>query len=85
MYRKVLLVFDTGHEEVNVSLYICGECFHKHKELWPGCHVDVTVHLQVQGFGALERVIFISYGSAFAESTGTLIVLWDVNFGIFCF
>ena len=42
-----LLVFDTGHKEVNVALYIYGECFHKLEELWPGCHVDVTADLQV--------------------------------------
>ena len=61
-----------GHEEINVSLYICGECLHKHKELRPGCHLDVTVHLQVKGFRALEGVIFVSYGCTFAESTGVL-------------
>ena len=40
-----LLVFNTGHKEVYVALYICGECFHELEELWPGCHIDVTVHL----------------------------------------
>ena len=48
----------------------------KSKELWPGCHIDVTVHLQVQGFGAFEGVIFVSHGSAFAES----VVLWEFDY-----
>ena len=66
------MVFDAGHEEVNVPLYICVECLHKLKELRPGCHIDVTVHLQVQGFRALEGMVFVSYGPALAESTGAL-------------
>ena len=36
------------------------------------CGLDVTVHLQVQSFGALEGVVFISYGHALAEYTGVL-------------
>ena len=40
-----LLVFDAGHKEVYVALYICGEVFHELVELWPGCHIDATVYL----------------------------------------
>ena len=61
-----------GHKEVYVTLYICGEVFHELVELWPGCHMDATVYLQVQVFGALEGVIFITYGGSFAESAGSL-------------
>ena len=66
-----LLVFDAGHKEVYVVLYICGEVFHE-LELWPGCHIDAKVYLQVQVFGALEGVVFISYGGSFAKSAGSL-------------
>ena len=37
-----LLVFDAGHKEVYVTLYICGEVFHELVELWPGSHIDAT-------------------------------------------
>ena len=33
MYQEMLLIFDMGHEEINVSLYIYGECLYKLKEL----------------------------------------------------
>ena len=44
VYMWGLLVFNAGHKEVYVALYICGEIFHE-VELWPGCHIDATVHL----------------------------------------
>ena len=63
-------MFDTGHKSCDVPLCVELEGLHFCVELWSGCYVDAVVDLEVQEFGALERMVFVANASGITEPTG---------------
>ena len=69
--KSALLVFDAGHESCDVALCVELESLHFCMELRSGSNVDVIVDLDVQEYGALKCMIFITYASRVTEPTGS--------------
>ena len=68
---SALLVFDVGHESCNVVLCVELESLHFCVELRSWSYVDAIVDLEVQEFGALKCMVFVTYASRVTEPTGS--------------
>ena len=64
-------MLDAGHKSCDVALCVEMEGLHFCVELRSGSYVDAIVDLEVQEFGALKCMIFITDVSRVAEPTGS--------------